>query len=339
MIDLTNLTTIQSLLKKYNLSPNKFLGQNFLIDKNILDKIIESADLSTFGGSAVGGKSGGNVLEIGPGLGTLTEALCQKGANVIAIEKDKDLIPVLEENLKEFKNVKIVNDDFLAIDFNSIFAGFCHCEEPGKATRQSSMPLENTEIASLPVVARNDRKEDFLEFRYSVISNIPYYITSPVIRKILSAEHLPEQIVFLVQREVAERIAAKPGDMSFISVFVQFYGTPSVVEIVKSESFWPAPEVDSAILKIVLDRKRKISEEEKKELWRLVKIGFAARRKTLANNLSAGFHVPREKIEETIENLGFDKKARAQELGVDDWIKLFDKFSVADKKINSKGAV
>jgi len=291
MFDLTNLATIESILKKYNLAPNKFLGQNFLIDKNVLDKIIVAADLSTSGGSAAGGKSGGNVLEIGPGLGTLTQALCQKGANVIAIEKDKDLIPTLRDNLKDFDKATIIQDDFLELDFDKLISAF---REKGKT-------------------------------KYSVISNIPYYITSPVIRKILSAEYLPEQIVFLVQREVAERIAAKAGDMSFISVFVQFYGTPEVVEIVKPESFWPAPEVDSAILKIVLDKKIKISEEEKKELWRIVKIGFAARRKTLANNLSAGLRIPRGKIEEILETLGFDKKVRAQELGVEDWIRLLGK--------------
>lgn len=294
MLDLTNPATIQSILKKYNLAPNKFLGQNFLIDENVLYKIIEAADL----------KAGDNVLEIGPGLGTLTEALCQKGANVIAIEKDKDLIPALRDNLKDFETFTLIEDDFLELDFEKLISAF---RKKGKT-------------------------------KYSVISNIPYYVTSPVIRKILSAEHLPEQIVFLVQREVAERIAAKAGGTSFISVLVQFYGTPNVVEIVKPESFWPAPEVDSAILKIVLDRKRKNSAEEKKGLWRLVKIGFAARRKTLANNLSAGLRIPREKAEEIIKSLGFGAKARAQELEVEDWIKLFDKFSITDKKINSKGA-
>jgi 16S rRNA (adenine1518-N6/adenine1519-N6)-dimethyltransferase len=280
-LDLTNPNTIQSILKKHNLAPNKFLGQNFLVDKNVLDKIIATADL----------EAGDNILEVGPGLGTLTYALLAKGAKVVAIEKDKDLISALKENLQEFKNLELVNDDFLELDFEKLISAF---REKGKT-------------------------------KYSVISNIPYYITSPVIRKILFSEHLPEQIVFLVQREVAERISAQPGDMSFISVLVQFYGAPEAVEVVKPNSFWPVPEVDSAILKIVLDQDREISEEEKRELWRLVKIGFSSRRKTLANNLSAGLRIPREKIEEILKSLGFGAKVRAQELSVEDWIKLIDK--------------
>lgn len=288
MLNLINPDTIQSILKKYNLAPNKFLGQNFLIDKNVLDKIIEAADV----------KDGDNVLEIGPGLGTLTEALFQKGANVIAIEKDKDLIPVLRDNLKDFETVTIIQDDFLELDFYSILF-----KKEGGGELISGFGSKS----------------------YKVISNIPYYITSPVLRKILTAETKPREIVFLVQREVAERISAKACDMSFISVFVQFYGTPEVIEIVKPESFWPAPKVESAILKIVLDQKRKISEKEKKELWRLVKIGFATRRKTLANNLSAGLRIPRGKIEEILKSLGFSAKARAQELSVENWLKLLEK--------------
>lgn len=283
MLDLTNPDTIQAILKKHNFAPNKFLGQNFLIDEKVLEKIIETADI----------KEGDNVIEIGPGLGVLTQALLAKGANVAAIEKDKELIPVLEENLKEFKNacgeqsrtMKILNDDFLAIGLDKLISDF--------------------------------------DGYYKVVSNIPYYITSPVLRKILTAEKKPQEIVFLVQREVAERIAAKPGDMSVISVFVQFYGTPSVEKIVKPESFWPAPKVESAILKIVLNKKPALAGDELKKFWRLVKIGFSSRRKTLANNLAAGFRIKPIEIRDSLKGLGFTDKTRAQELSMEDWLKLF----------------
>jgi len=286
MLELSNPDTIQNILKKYNFAPNRFLGQNFLIDEKVLKKIIETADI----------KKGDNVIEIGPGLGVLTQALLAKGANVVAIEKDKDLIPVLEENLQEFLNSggdcgqikKIINEDFLTFNYEKLISDF-----GGKP--------------------------------YKVVSNIPYYITSPVLRKILSPETKPQEIIFLVQREVAERICAKPGDMSVISVFVQFYGTPSVAEIVKPESFWPAPKVESAILKIVLDRKPALEDDELKSFWRLVKIGFSSRRKTLANNLAAGFHAKPTEVRESLEALGFGDKARAQELSVEDWLKLAKK--------------
>lgn len=302
MFDLTNPDTIQSLIKKHNFAPNKFLGQNFLIDEKVLEKIIATANI----------KEGDNVIEIGPGLGVLTEALLAKGANVMAIEKDKDLIPVLEKNLsphllsvapkaqefktlnrcgdvQEFKNLKIINDDFLALDFEKLISDF-----DGKP--------------------------------YKVVSNIPYYITSPVLRKILTAEVKPQEIIFLVQREVAERISAEPGQMSVISVFVQFYGTPSVVEVVKPESFWPAPKVESAILKIVLDRQPALAGDELKSFWRLVKIGFSSRRKTLANNLAAGLRLKPTEVRESLAILGFSDKTRAQELGVEDWLKMREKF-------------
>lgn len=286
MFDLTNPVIIKDILSKYSLAPNKFLGQNFLIDQNVLDKIIETADI----------KEDDNVLEIGPGLGTLTVALCNTGANVVAIEKDKELIVVLEENLKEYnKKLIIINDDFLQVDFH-------------------------------PHLFKKDGGEEinsaFENKPYKVVSNIPYYITSPVIRKIFSFPVLPTEIIFLVQREVAERIAAPAGEMSLISLYVQFHGTPSVMEIVKPESFLPAPKVESAILKIELCKKNNLSPEQEKELWHLAKIGFSSRRKTLANNLAAGFRRKNSEIKELLKKTGFGENARAQELSVDKWIKL-----------------
>lgn len=302
--DLINPDTTKSIFKKHNFSPNKFLGQNFLIDKKVLDKIIETAEI----------KEGGNVIEIGPGLGVLTQALLAKGANVVAIEKDKDLIPALEENLKEFKNFKIINDDFLQVDFEKLISGFVLGGLASEYNLEARPPSKRLS----KLVAR----------AYKIVSNIPYYITSPALRKILSAKTKPRKIVFLVQREVAERIAAKPGEMSFISVFTQFYGEPSVVEIVKPNSFWPAPKAESAILKIALGKKPILKEGKLKDFWRLVKIGFSSRRKTLANNLAAGFHGKPIKVRKSLTQLGFTDKTRAQELGIEDWLRLFGVFKI-----------
>lgn len=275
MLNLTNPETIKEILGKYDISPNKILGQNFLIDRKVLDKIIEAADL----------KPADNVLEIGPGMGTLTDALCSKGANILAIETDPDLIVVLEDLLKDCQSVKIMAEDFLDINFKEI--------EP-----------------------------IFHGGPYKIVSNIPYYITSPVIRKIFSFPVKPVEVVLLVQREVAERIAAEPGDMSLISLYVQFHGTPELRGVVKPSSFYPAPKVESAILKITVDKNIDLPEEKEKLLWRLAKMGFSARRKTLANNLMAGLHVEKDKIEKIIEPLGFGGKVRAQELSVGDWLRL-----------------
>lgn len=333
MLKLINSDAIQSILKKRNFAPNKFLGQNFLADEEVLEKIIEAADL----------RAGDNVIEIGPGLGVLTEALLARGANVAAIEKDKDLIPALEENLKEHKNLKIVHDDFLQVDFGELVSGFfCHPELSAGSEGSLANARNRKQVAGSFAPLRMTAGI-YKSMNYKVVSNIPYYITSPVLRKILTAEIKPEKIVFLVQREVAERISAKHGDMSVISVFVQFYGTPSVEKIVKPQSFWPAPKVESAILKIILDRTPALAGDELKAFWRLVKIGFSSRRKTLANNLAAGFsafggshayrqagaaggHTPREKIKKILETLGFTDKTRAQELSVEDWLKLREKF-------------
>lgn len=322
MFALTNPATIQTILKKHNFSPNKFLGQNFLVDEKVLEKIIETANI----------KEGDNVIEIGPGLGVLTQALLARGANMVAIEKDKDLIPVLKENLREFKNLKIINDDFLKIDLERIISAFfCHPERAKRS--EGSRPLKDgfailRDSSTSPCEASLRMTKNSVLRSYKIVSNIPYYITSPVLRKILTAEARPEKIVFLVQREVAERISAKAGDMSVISVFVQFYGTPSVVEIVKPESFWPAPKVESAILKIVLDKKPVQEGDELKAFWRLVKIGFSSRRKTLANNLAAGFHAKPIEVRKSLTQLGFTDKTRAQELSVEDWLRLFGVFKI-----------
>lgn len=266
--------------------PDKSRGQNFLIDKNVLTKIIEAGEL----------KSSDTVLEIGAGTGVLTTELAKQVKKVISFEIDKKLIPVLQENLKDFNDVEIRNESAL------------------KATDIS----EN----------------------YKLIANIPYNITSAILEKFLSAEKPPELMILLVQKEVAERVCAKPrlrqcsggqaGEMSILSVMAQYYGEPKIIAKVPPSAFWPAPKVDSAILKIII--KKRFQATDEKKFWQIVKAGFSQRRKMLKNNLCV--LGDENKIAEAMREAGIAEKARAQELAVEQWVNLAKKFD----KINYKAS-
>ncbi|MCL5410643.1 MAG: 16S rRNA (adenine(1518)-N(6)/adenine(1519)-N(6))-dimethyltransferase RsmA [Patescibacteria group bacterium] len=275
-MDFTNKSELLSYLKQKGLWAKKGLGQNFLISKEALDKIIEAAEL----------KQDDIVVEVGPGVGTLTSELVKRAGEVVAVEMDKKLSELLGQNSKikdQNCNLKIINADILKFNLNEIVGG---------------------------------RK-------YKVVANIPYYITSKIIEQFLTAENKPESIVLLVQKEVAERICAKPGEMSVLSVSVQLYGKPEIVGIVPKESFFPSPKVDSAILKIVLSSQLPVlSSEEERPFFRLVHIGFASRRKTLANNLSAGYLITKKTASDIIRQIGFSENVRAQELSIENWKKL-----------------
>lgn len=226
------------------------------------------------------------VLEIGPGLGVLTTELVQRVKKVVAVELDEKLAERLKAKDELAKNnLEVVQGD--ALDFDpSIF----HLEP-------------NT---------------------YKLVANIPYYITGKIIEKFLTAENRPSLIVLLVQKEVAERICAKPGQMSVLAFSVQLYGEPEIVGIVPASSFFPAPKVDSAILKIrITEKEERITNE--KELFKYVKMGFGAKRRTLVNNLSGGLHIPRENIEKVLKDLNTNPMARAQELSVAQWKELIKK--------------
>jgi len=241
------------------------LGQNFLVDRTILNKIISAGDLS----------KKDTVLEIGPGLGVLTQELAKRTKKVIAVEKDRTLCQILKDMLRVegINNVKVINKDAL------------------------TYKLQPTS--------------------YKLIANLPYYITSPVIRKFLEAKHKPELMVLMVQKEVAQRICAKK--MSLLSISVQFYAVPKIISYVSKKSFWPQPKVDSAILRIA-PRKNADSYAEKRgintrKFFNLVRTGFSSKRKMLKNNL---------KIEEsTLEKLGINPRARAENLSIEQWLKLY----------------
>jgi len=266
-------------LKKYDIKPLKRMGQNFLIDENVLGKIIESAELS----------KNDTILEIGPGLGILTIELAKRVKRVIAIEKDKILCQALKKILEDqrINNVELINGDIL-----------------------------NT-------------KYKIQATSYKLIANLPYYITSPVIRKFLEAGNKPAStrggeptrggpslMILMVQKEVAERICAKPPKMSILSVAVQFYAEPEIIDYVSKNCFYPQPKVDSAIIKIVPKQIPKINTEK---FFALVRAGFSAKRKMLKNNLSTLL----EANQLNLEKLGLNPKVRAENLSINDWLKLF----------------
>ena len=250
---------IKKLLKQYNLKPSKHLGQNFLISQKVLNKIIETADLS----------KNDTVLEIGPGLGTLTKELARRAKKVIAVEKDKRMVEILKEILKDYENIEIIPNDILKLKFVKL-----------------------------------DK----------VVANIPYYLTSPLIRLFLESPKPPQEMIFLIQKEVAQRICASPPKMSLLAVAVQFYSQPKIISYVDKKSFWPQPKVDSAIIKINKIKKPKGINTEK--FFKLVKAGFSHPRKQLINNL------PGQQIKKALTQCHLDIKVRAENLRVEDWINL-----------------
>lgn len=226
------------------------------------------------------------VLEIGAGVGTLTSELAAVCRLVLAIELDRRLIPALHFVLKQHDNVKIYQEDILRADIGTLLSA---------------------------VEPRDD---------YKLVANIPYAITGQILRLFLSSPLQPRMMVLLVQKEVGERIVATPGNMSVLSVSVQVYGRPEIVSIVPRDHFFPAPAVDSAIVKIErYDHAR--FEGDEKAFFRLVKIGFAARRKTLLNNLAAGYHMRKEDVGALLKRAGIGAEQRAQELDINQWHRLY----------------
>ena len=241
------------------------------------------------------------VIEIGPGLGILTRELALKCRKVIAIEKDRKIAGLLKENLKSFNNVEIIQDDILKIDLKKV-------------------PVSLRKTGTLN--------------SYKVIANIPYYITSPILKLFLESSVKPKAMVLLIQKEVAERICAAPGKLSVLALSVQIYGEPKIIDLVSKNSFWPVPKVDSAILKIdsiksaaEVEKNLKLKKTDINNLFRIIKIGFSSKRKKLANNLSAGLNLEKEEILKIFKKLEINKNSRAQELDLDEWAGLAKFFS------------
>ena len=287
-MDLTNLDTIKSLCQKFRIKPSKSLGQNFLLDKSVVEKMAAAAELS----------EKDTVLEIGPGFGVLTEELLPRVGRLVVIEKDKRLA----DYLAKFKDeIEIVNEDVLKLSFS------CHPELVSGSKRcrnEFGMTNEN----------------------YKIVANLPYQITSPILWKFLMEENnKPEMMVIMVQKEVGERICAKTGQMSVLSVMCQLYADCEFLFEVKRDKFYPAPDVDSAVIKLVIKKQElKINE---KDFIRLVKFGFSAKRKMLKNNLSGGLQKPMAEVVSALKAVKLDEKVRAQELGVEEWVKLCQKLA------------
>ena len=272
-----NFSTIPPLdaaavLKRFHIRADKSLGQNFLQDTSALEKIALAAEIH----------EDDCVLEIGPGLGSLTRYLAVSAKEVIAIELDPDMLPPLQAVLKPYQNVRVVHGDILKTSISEII-----------------------------------NKPDYL-----VVANIPYYITSAVIRYLLESETKPRRVVLTIQKEVAERICAKAGDLSLLALSVQVYGKPNIAAIIPASSFHPAPKVDSAILRIDIYGQPLIPNELLKTFFNLIKAGFAQKRKTLRNSLSSGLHIKTTEAEALLTSAEIDFMRRAETLSIDEWKKL-----------------
>lgn len=283
--DIASLQRTKELLEKYGFSFKKSLGQNFLIDPNILDKIVRVANVTKETG----------VIEVGPGFGALTEKLAQHADKVVAFEIDSRLLPILDEALAGYDNVTIVHSDILKVDLHeAIDMHFKHGQE------------------------------------LLVVANLPYYVTTPILMKLLE-EKLPIRgIVCMLQKEVADRISAKPNTKQYgsLSVAVQFYGQVETSFFVPNTVFIPRPNVDSAVIKITLHEKPPYPVEDERLFFEIVRAAFAKRRKTLVNNLASHFNerYTKQEIETLIEQAGIDPKRRGETLRVDEFVELANTF-------------
>jgi 16S rRNA (adenine1518-N6/adenine1519-N6)-dimethyltransferase len=280
MKEIVTSSRTRDIIRKHHFTFKKSLGQNFLIDGNVLDQIIAAAGLDETKGA----------LEIGPGIGSLTEQLAKAAGKVTAVEIDKRLIPILQDVMSPYENVSIVHSDILKTDLQQLW------------------------------------KEQFASCAgVSVVANLPYYVTTPIIMKLLE-ERLPlENIVVMVQKEVAQRMAAKPGGKEFgsLSIAVQYYCEPELVCIVPGKSFIPAPNVESAVIKLKRRSQPAVSVPDEAKFFHVVQTAFSQRRKTLANNLSAFSGKERKgELSELLLRCGVQPERRAETLSLDEFARV-----------------
>lgn len=288
MATLGNPQNTIAVLNKHNFSFQKKFGQNFLIDTHVLEKIIRSSNIT----------KEDMVIEIGPGIGTMTQYLCESAREVIAVEIDKKLIPILEDTLKEYENVSVINEDILKVDINKI------------------------------VKEKNQGKP------VKVVANLPYYITTPIIMGLFEA-HVPlESITVMVQKEVAERMQAKPStkDYGALSLAVQYYAQPYIVANVPANCFMPRPNVGSAVIKLKLHEEKPVKVMDEQLMFRLIRASFNQRRKTLVNGLnnSPKINIPKEIIIDSIRSLGEKETVRGEALTLQQFAQLSDLLTEAN---------
>ncbi|MDP4085436.1 MAG: 16S rRNA (adenine(1518)-N(6)/adenine(1519)-N(6))-dimethyltransferase RsmA [Bacillota bacterium] len=282
--DIATPIRTRGILDKYGFSFKKSLGQNFLIDTNILKRIIDFAEI----------KEDTGAIEIGPGIGALTEQLARSSKKVVAFEIDQRLLPILADTLSPYSNVKIIHQDVLKADVNGVI------------------------------------KEEFNEISdVMVVANLPYYVTTPIIMKLLE-EHLPIRgIVVMLQKEVADRISAKPGTKEYgsLSIAIQYYTKAETVMIVPKTVFVPQPNVDSAVIKLTRREKPAVQVKNETFFFQVTRTSFAQRRKTILNNLTSGLPEGKQKKNEIVEalnKLGIDPTRRGETLSLEEFAGLAD---------------
>lgn len=261
----------KQLLDQHRLSPKKSLGQNFLFDENVLQRIVDAAALT----------DADTVLEIGPGLGHLTRLLAETAVHVVAVELDQRFWPILQQQLMEYPNVTLIHGNILDQDLDALMAG-----------------------------------------PYKVVANVPYYITGAILRHLLDGAHKPTSVTLTVQQEVAERLTAVPPHMSLLAVSVQYFGAPTLVTTIKAGAFWPAPDVDSAVVRIDLYPERPLPAAADAAFFRLVKAGFNQKRKQLQKNLrQLGWE--KTAVRRMLAATDIDGRRRAETLSISEWIQLY----------------
>ena len=275
------LETTKFLMKKYNITASKSLGQNFLIDENVIDNTIKAAEIC----------KDDLVIEIGPGLGTLTEKLLEKAGKVICVELDKKMIEILQERFFLFDNIEIINDDILKIDLNSV--------------------IEKNKFRKTKIVA-----------------NLPYYITTPIVMKLLEDNLNIDMITVMVQKEVADRLCAKTGtrEAGAITYAVEYYSKAKKLFVVPNTSFIPMPSVESEVIMLEIRKEKEYKLKDEEKLFELIKYAFMQRRKTFINavqNLS--FCGGKENIRKVLQDLGIDERVRGEALTLEDFVKIIER--------------
>ena len=272
MENLSNISVIRDVLSRHGFSFSKGLGQNFLINPTVCPRMAEMGNA----------QPGWGMIEIGAGVGVLTAELAQRADQVVCIEIDSRLLPILDETLAEYDNIKIVNQDVLKVDLHKLIA------------------------------------EEFPNMPVAVCANLPYYITSPIIMNLLESRLPISSLTVMVQKEAAQRICAMPGsrEVGAVSIAVRYYCEPKVLFQVSRGSFMPAPDVDSTVIRLDIRKQPEVDVKREEDFFRVVKAAFSQRRKTLSNTLSSGLSMNKTQIAELLERAGVASNLRAEQLSM-----------------------
>lgn len=281
MEKLSNINTVKEILSKHGFTFSKALGQNFLINPSVCPRMAMECGVDENSG----------VIEVGPGIGVLTNELAKRAKKVIAVELDKRLLPVLEETLEEYENVKVINEDVMKLDLNKLI------------------------------------EEEFEGMNVCVCANLPYYITSPIVMRLLEEKLNVSSITVMVQKEAAQRICANVGtrQCGAVTAAVWYYSEPELLFNVSSGSFMPAPKVDSAVIRLNIRKEPPVSVKSEEVFFKTIKAAFSQRRKNIANSLSGALSVGKQEIISVLEDCGIPASKRAEELTLENLGKIADR--------------